>query len=170
MMRILAIDPGTKHIGVALLENEELIDYGVKTIRDRRTAQTILHQASHIVTDLIQAHKPDFFAIERMFVIQKSAALLSVVAEEMKTTARAIGLQVYEYSPSAVRKFLCDSGRATKANVAAVVTEKFPELSRHLQKKHKWETDYYANIFDAIAVGLRCLSELRNQPLPFSHS
>jgi len=36
--RILAIDPGTKYIGFALIEGEKLIHYGVKTIPRLQTS------------------------------------------------------------------------------------------------------------------------------------
>jgi Holliday junction resolvasome RuvABC endonuclease subunit len=100
--------------------------------------------------------------------VQKSAALLSVVAGEMKTVATTAGLEVYEYSPSAVRKFLCDSGKATKRDVARIVAHNYPELSRYLKVRSKWEEKYYSNIFDAIAVGLRCRIDIVNQQLPFN--
>ena len=85
MERILAIDPGTREIGVAVLDSTELVYYAVKTIRDRGTAQKILQQAARLVEHLIATYKPDCVAMEKMFVIQKSAALLNVVAAEMKT-------------------------------------------------------------------------------------
>ena len=38
--------------------------------------------------------------IKKMFIIQKSAALLSLATEEMKSVARSCGLPVYEYAPT----------------------------------------------------------------------
>jgi crossover junction endodeoxyribonuclease RuvC len=165
--RILAIDPGTREIGIAVLDLDELVYYAIRTIQDRRTAQGILRQASQFMTDLIATYQPHYLAIEKMFIVQKSAALLSVVAEELKAVARNAGLPIFEHSPTAVRKFLCNSGKATKQDVAKVVVRRYPELARHLTTQTKWEQKYYANIFDAIAVGLRCQSEIANEPLPF---
>jgi crossover junction endodeoxyribonuclease RuvC len=164
--RILAIDPGTKEIGVAVLENRELIFYGVKTVRDRATAQRILAQIAATTQELITRYDPRYFAIERMFVIQKSAALLSVAAEEIKSVAKSNGLPVYEYAPSTVRKFLCQNGAATKRDVASVVATRYPELARHLKTQTKWEEKYYANIFDAVAVGLMCHQQLSTKQAP----
>lgn len=154
--RILAIDPGTKEIGVAVLDGDDLIYYAVKTIRDRSTAQKVLRQAVAIVIDLISRHRPDCVAIEKMFVVQKSAALLSVVAEEIKSAARGSGLDVYEYAPTTIRKFVCQTGKATKADVAKTLARQYPELARHLNSPTTWEQKYYANMFDAVAVGLMC--------------
>ena len=158
--RILAIDPGTKEIGVAVLDEEELIYYAVKTIRDRGTAQKVLRQAVAVVIDLIATHQPDCVAIEKMFVVQKSAALLSVVAEEIKSAARGTGLDVYEYAPTTIRKFICQTGKATKEEVAKIVAGRYPELARHLNSVTRWERKYYANMFDAVAVGLMCWHEV----------
>src|SRR5437588_1130171 len=94
--RILAIDPGTKEIGMAVLEGGELLYYAVKTVRDRTTAQRILAHVAAITQEIITRYDPQYFAIERMFVIQKSAALLSVAAEEMKAVAKSNGLPIYE--------------------------------------------------------------------------
>src|SRR5438132_715309 len=95
-----------------------------------------------------------------MFIIQKSAALLSVTAEEMKSVARSCGVEVYEYAPSTIRKFICQSGAAKKREVAKVIAGRYPELARHLNTRNKWDEGYYANIFDAVAVGLMCHSEI----------
>ena len=158
--RILAIDPGTKELGVAVLEDAELVYYAVKTVRDRSTAQSILQQIAKITSDLVVKFHPESLAIEKMFIVQKSAALLSVAAEEMKSVA-SYRLDVYEYAPKTVRKFICQDGAATKREVARVVAERYPELRRHLQTRNKWDEKYYANIFDAVAVGLMCSNEIR---------
>lgn len=158
--RILAIDPGTKEVGIAVFENADLVYYAVKTVRDRGTAQSILQQVAKITSDLIVKFGPESLAIEKMFIVQKSAALLSVAAEEMKSVARSCRLDVFEYSPKAVRKFICQNGAATKRDVAQVVAARYPELARHLRTRNKWDEKYYANIFDAVAVGLMCHNEI----------
>jgi crossover junction endodeoxyribonuclease RuvC len=157
--RILAIDPGTREIGIAVLDGTELLYFAVKTVQDRSTARKILQQVAAIGKDMIAAYRPDCLAIEKMFIVQKSAALLILAAEEMKSVARSSGLPVYEYAPTTIRKFLCQSGAATKRDVASVVAGRYPELARHLNTRNKWEEQYYANVFDAVAVGLMCRHE-----------
>lgn len=158
--KILAIDPGTKELGVAVLEGEELLYYGVKTIRKRARPQQVLLETTRIINSLIADYRPAVLAIEKMFLIQKSASLLVVAAEEIKAAAREKGLEVFEYSPTFVRKFVCDSGKATKREVAQVIVRRYPVLSRYLNRQSKWEQIYWANMFDAIAVGLTCLQRL----------
>jgi crossover junction endodeoxyribonuclease RuvC len=158
--KILAIDPGTREIGVAVLEGEALVYYGVKTIRNRKRPQQVLGEASRIVKRLIEDYQPSVLAIEKMFLIQKNASLLIVVADEIKATAQAVGLAVYEYSPTTVRKRICQTGKATKRAVAGIIASRYLELARYLKGKSKWEELYYANMFDAIAVGLACYQQI----------
>lgn len=158
--RILAIDPGTREIGVAVLEGEALLYFGVKTIRNRKRPQQVLQQATRIVKRLIEDYKPTILAIEKMFLIQKSGSLLIVVADEIKATAQAAGLTVYEYAPTVIRKRICQTGKATKRAVAGIIAGRYFELARYLKGKSKWEELYYANMFDAIAAGLTCYQQV----------
>jgi crossover junction endodeoxyribonuclease RuvC len=159
-MKILAIDPGTREMGVAVLDGEALLYYGVKTIRQRRSPAEVLRRIQEIMASLIARHRPDVLAIEKMFIIQKSASLLVVAAEEVKATARQHGLPVYEYAPTAVRKLICNSGRATKRETAKLIARRFPELRTYLEQKTKWETLYYANLFDAVALAVCGYSQI----------
>lgn len=162
---ILAIDPGTRQLGVAVFSGEELLYYAVKTIRRRGSASEILRQVRQVVSRLIADYKPQSLAIEKMFLIQKSAALLNVTADEIKAVAKAEGLAIYEYAPTVVRKIICNTGRATKKEAAKVIVSMYPELTRFLQQRTKWEELYYANMFDAVGVGLAAHMELAGKML-----
>jgi len=159
-IKILAIDPGTREIGVALLSGRELLYYGVKTIKKRGSAGEILSQVRQILSRLIADYEPRNLAIEKTFLAHKSAALLNVAADEIKAVARAQGLEIKEYAPTLVRKIICQTGKATKKEAARIIAAQYPELARYLEQRTKWETLYYANMFDAIAVGLVCYQEI----------
>lgn len=157
---ILALDPGTKEIGVAVLSGTELCYYAVKTIKRRQPPQALLGEISRYVTALIASYRPQALAIEQTYLIQKSAALLCVAATEIKQTARQHGLAVYEYAPAEVRQALCQRERATKRETAQRVAERCPELARYLRQPTKWGEMYWAHMLDAVAVGLRCWDEI----------
>ncbi len=158
--RILAIDPGTREIGVAVLEGADLLFYGVRTIQHRGTPQELLRDAVGLITRLIVRHRPDVLAIERTLVIQQNATFLLVVSKKIKAAAKRMGLLVYEYPPVAVRRFICGTEKPTKQETARRIAEIYPHLRRHLDLPAEWERLYYAHIFDAIAVGLMCAHEL----------
>jgi len=159
-MKILAIDPGTREMGAAVLEGGQLVYYGVKTLQGQRNPAEVLRRIQKITTGLIERFRPNCLAIERTFLIQKSAPLLVVAAEEVKATARQHGLPVYEYAPTTVRKLICNSGRATKQETAKVMARRFPELRAYLEQRTKWEALYYANMFDAVALAVCCYQQI----------
>ena len=170
MERILAIDPGTRYMGFAVLEGQELVYYAIKTIKDRRTPGRIFHRSKEFLREFIEAYNPDIVAIEKPFVYQISAAMVSALADELKREARRLGLPVYQYTPTAVRGFLCESEAATKADVAKILGGMFPELQHFLNPMHEWTEKYYSNIFDAIAVGLMCQHDLESYEAPPSEA
>src|SRR5689334_12789890 len=94
---ILAIDPGTKELGVAVLEGDRLVYFGVKTFKQRSPPHVLLANVSRLIEALVDRYGPECVAIERTFLIHKEAVLLNVVAAEIKFTAHERGLVVYEY-------------------------------------------------------------------------
>ena len=56
--RVLAIDPGTHYIGVAVLDGTKLVYYGVKTLSNRKSPHDILTEGRNIIRGLIDDYKP----------------------------------------------------------------------------------------------------------------
>ncbi|HZS09352.1 MAG TPA: crossover junction endodeoxyribonuclease RuvC [Blastocatellia bacterium] len=162
--KVLAIDPGTRHLGVVVLSTSQLLYFGIKTFRRPQPPHERLAEIAHCIRSLIGEHRPAALAIEQTSLVQKNATLLNVAAAEIKCTAQAEGLPVYEYAPAEARRVLCEDGRATKHKVVQVLAGRFPELARLLNNQTKWEELYWVRMFDALAVGVRCLGEPALQP------
>lgn len=160
---ILAIDPGAKELGVAVLAGSHLEYFAVKTFKHRSPPQALLVNVSRYITKLIDAYQPTNLAIERTFLVQRNAALLNVAAAEIKHAARSRGLAVWEYAPIEVRKIICRQEKALKREAVQVIVKRFPELARFLRQPTQWEALYWAHMFDAVAVGLVCLEELSRE-------
>lgn len=153
--KILAIDPGTREMGVAVLNGDDLDYYGVKTITDRKSPSAILLQGSQIVYRLIGMHRPRILAIERPFLgYGNRSATLVALGREIVKLATNIGLEVREIGPKTVKKLVAGSGSATKRDLAKVLCSKFPELQIYLGQTHKYKDKYWQNMFDAVAVAL----------------
>lgn len=159
-IKILAIDPGTKEIGVAILREDQLEYYGVKSFKRRSPPRVFLAAIVRSITELIAEYQPIALAIERTFFIQREADLLNLTAMKIKQIARHHGLAVYEYNPTSVRQSLCQREKATKREMANCLASRYPALARHLQRPTKWEGLYWAHVFDAVAVGLVCFNQI----------
>lgn len=163
--RILAIDPGTRYMGVAVLHQTALVYYAVKRFKQRRPADELIRATRAVLKQLIAEYQPDTLAYEKTFYVQaKSSAILHVQEIEIARLGRERGLHVVGYSPARVRRQLCDDGRATKQRVADLLAARFPELAPYRGGSPLRE-DYWLNMFDAIAVAVVCANEKHTPPL-----
>ena len=153
-IKILAIDPGTKHMGFAAFEGIELVDYGVKTIR-QGSEGIILQHLEEIISRLIREKKPDYFVLERNSFSQiKQNYRLTLAISKMKYIAKKFGVLVYEYDPRTIRKAICNDGNASKIRVAQTIVISFDELKVYLQSDKVWVLRYNLNLLDAVAIGM----------------
>lgn len=157
--RILAIDPGTREMGVAFLDGGKLIYHGIKVIRCGKSPHERLREGRKAVLRLIRDFKPRVLVYEKAFFAQnRNAAILNVLADEIKAIGRRKGLKVMSYAPSTVKKLICGNGRASKKELSKVVVSKYPELKVYLTQNRAWKERHHQNMFDAVALGLMALS------------
>lgn len=165
--RILAIDPGSREMGIAILEDKNLAYYGVKTLKKKRPESILINSVRHIIYTLVDRYQPDILTVEKIFEVEnQDVSLLKLVNREVKYVARKRNLRVKSYSPIMVRQKLCGEGRATKRKVAEILTNTYPELKVYLDQERYWKEKYWLNMFDAVALGLACheFQEANNTP------
>lgn len=153
--KVLAIDPGTREMGIAFLEKEKLIHQGVKIIKKRRSPPETLKEGRKIVLRLIKDFRPKILVVEKAFFTNnRNAALLNILVDEIKAIARRKKLKVMSFAPSTVKKAICGYGRASKKEVARIIVSKYPELKVYLTQDRAWKELYHQNMFDAVALGM----------------
>jgi crossover junction endodeoxyribonuclease RuvC len=157
--RILAIDPGTREMGVAVLENGSLIYHGVETFRKLPSPQDRLRQGRSAVARLIRDFRPTVLVVEKTFIGRnRNATLLNVLGDEIGALGRRHGITVVSLAPNTVKKAVAGYGWATKADVAKAITARYPKLKAYLPPGRKWKQQRHYNMFDAVALGIACLS------------
>ena len=162
--RILAIDPGTREMGVAVLENGSLLYHGVETFQKPPSPEERLRQARAAVARLIRDFRPAVLVIEKTFVSKsRNAALLNVLGDEIAALGRRHGITVVSIAPNTVKKAVAGHGWATKAEVAKSIAARYPKLKAYLPPGRKWKQQRVYNMFDAVALGVACLSATRTR-------
>jgi len=160
---ILGIDPGTKEMGLAVVRGTELVSFGVHTLRNGRRPHDLVGQARRIVLAVIEEHGPDVVAIERPLMLPtKRAAILSVIAQELRGRAEDLGLRVVELTPEAVREAVVGNPRATKIDVAeALVAGDFGQLAALVPRRParaalglRPRDRYWLHVFDALGLAV----------------
>ena len=164
-IKILAIDPGTKHMGFAVFEDTELVDYGIKTIR-QGSKNSILQHIDEITKRWIKILNPDYLVLEKNVFSQIQYNLrLMMVIRRIQKIAEKHGIRHYEYDPRTIRKEICNDGNANKRRVSEVLITYFPELIAYIKSDKAWVIRYYQNMFDAVAVGLTFIKQHINHAL-----
>lgn len=139
-MKVMGIDPGSNRTGYAIMEDEHLITSGC--IRLAGTDAEKMSQLSGHLLAIIAEHKPEYGAIESMFLgrylnTDKLAQARGVCLLAMQEA----GLQIHEYAPRLVKKAATGRGNAPKELVQAYMMSQYGR---------KFQTDEA----DAVAVAM----------------
>lgn len=160
---ILGIDPGTKEMGIAVLRGQQLLAYGVHTLRNGERPYDLVGQARRIVLGYVAEHAPQVVAIEAPLMLPtKRAAILSVIAQELRGRAKELNLEVVELTPREVRERVVGNPKATKIDVAeALVRQGFDELRELIPKRParaalglRPKDKYWLHTFDALSLAI----------------
>jgi crossover junction endodeoxyribonuclease RuvC len=123
---VLGVDPGTAALGYGIVErNGHLrpVDHGcLVTSPDLPLPERLL--AIHgLVTELIELHRPDVVAVERVFFSRNVQTALAVghARGVVLLAAAAAGVAVREATPSEVKSAVTGHGGADKAQVGRMV-------------------------------------------------
>lgn len=152
--RLLAIDPGAREMGIAVLDETQLIYYGVKSLKKFRPAKILGQAVSDILTRLIVEHSIRTLIIEDGHFSQIASPLYNVALDTIHDTAKRKKLRLATYAPKTIRKLVCDDGKATKRKTAQMLAIRYPELAIYLEQNYRWKEKYWMHAFDAIAIGL----------------
>ena len=69
--RILAIDPGTRHMGVSLIEKGKILYQGVKVIKKQNSPHATLKEGRRVILRVIHDLKPEILVLEKAFFCKK---------------------------------------------------------------------------------------------------
>ena len=127
-MRVLGVDPGLTRCGVGVVDGQpgrspKLVDVGVITTpADLELPQRLLRIEAGL-TEWVSQHRPDVVAIERVFADHNVISVMGTAQAAglaMLVAAKA-GIPVFLHTPTEVKAAITGSGRADKAQVAAMV-------------------------------------------------
>lgn len=151
---ILALDPGLRDLGYAVLQGRRLVTSGVlglrRTPKDERLAKARKH-----VQSWMQTHRPDVVVVEKTYRHPVPwLDQLHQLSRSAQNLATRRGTAFTMYSPQRVRSTVAGNGKAKKPEVAIAVAHRFPSLRVYLTQDRRWKERYWQNMFDAVALAL----------------
>ena len=168
--RTLAIDPGTREMGYALLEANDLLYFGVHTFRHRMSTRRLLAEGQRFVADLITKFGPHLCVIGTAGDARaKRSARLPGVVEAIQQCAQQHRVRVVAYAPATVKKTITGNGAATKRDIAEILVHLYPYLTKYLQTDRRTREHYWEHMFAAVALGLTGSEDASKQSLRQRH-
>jgi len=150
MTRILGIDPGSQRTGVGVIDadaagNQRHVYHAALHLLDNDTFPLRLKQIFDELCALIDEHRPDEVAIERVFMARNPDSALKLGQARGAAICAAVhkGLTVTEYAPKEIKQAVVGGGAADKAQIQHMVGVLL-NISQKLQ----------ADAADALAVAL----------------
>ncbi|HXG40920.1 MAG TPA: crossover junction endodeoxyribonuclease RuvC, partial [Candidatus Limnocylindrales bacterium] len=126
-MIVLGVDPGTAALGYGIVERRtrglRAIDYGCLVTSPDRSLPERLLAVHRLLAELLDVHRPDVVAVERLFVSRNVQTALGVGQARgvVLLAAAQAGVPVREATPSAVKTAIAGYGGADKGQVARMV-------------------------------------------------
>jgi Holliday junction resolvasome RuvABC endonuclease subunit len=151
---ILALDPGLRDLGYAVLRGRRIVTSGVLGLR-RVPKDDRLAIARRSVRGWLRTHHPDIVVVEKTY--RHPLPWLNQL-HQISRSARNLATRQHAaftmYSPQSVRATVAGNGKAKKSEVAIAVAHRFPSLRVYLTQDRRWKERYWQNMFDAIALAL----------------
>jgi crossover junction endodeoxyribonuclease RuvC len=156
-MRILGIDPGTGILGFGVVDvergNTTFVDAGVIRTPVNQEDSERLFTIYHDLEEIIEEHKPDIMAVEKLFFIRNVTTAMSV--SQARGVVLLLGkqkkLQLYEYTPLQIKQAVTGYGKADKKQIQEMVKIilKLPQIPKP------------DDAADALAAAICCSTSVR---------
>jgi len=156
-MRVLAIDPGTLHMGYGLIDDINgdirMVECGILTLPQSTPLEKRLQRFYVELVDIINSFCPDEMAVEEPFVALNARSALALGRSQAVAIVAAAGkkLPVFRYTPTQVKQQVTNYGRSSKEQVEAMVKLQLNLLA----------LPQPSDAADALAVGLCHLQQKR---------
>ena len=153
--RVLAIDPGFDRAGVAILKNDQVLFSDCIVTNRKKSHESRLFEIGNAVREIIDVWKPEDLVLETLFFNQNVSTAIKVAEARgiILYESQKAELEVFEYSPQAIKIAVTGYGKANKKQVEDMV-KKLVVLPS--QKRVRLDDE-----LDAIALGITHLATKR---------
>ena len=128
-MRVIGIDPGTRHLGWGVLDRIggriQHIDHGVIDTDATASIADRLVTIDDALGRIIETHAPNAASVEALFFAKdaQSAAKLGHARGVVLLRLARVGVAIHEYPPARVKRAIAGSGMATKEQVQRTIAQ-----------------------------------------------
>jgi Holliday junction resolvasome RuvABC endonuclease subunit len=149
-IRIIGINPGTRYLGIAILDGSGLLDWRIKTLVGKWSEKKI-KKTIEIVSELIDRYAPNVLVIKKLHP-SRSSKNLKILSSRIKALAKRYRIQVRSYSIKELENFFLSDEKTNKRSLAEKIVYEYPVLGHELEKEKNHKNHYYLKVFEAVAL------------------
>lgn len=157
-IRILAINPGWRYLGIAVFCGPELREWRLKIV-SARGFEGKMEKVKGCLAALIERYHPNILVIKKLHPSRSSANLRAMTAQ-ITSYCRKKRMAVYSYSIAELEMILSPTGKINKRQLAAMVASEYPALCHELKHEQRNKNPYFMRLFEAVALGAVCLKQI----------
>ncbi len=149
-MMTLGISTNTRLVGVAIIDNGELLDYFVRLHKSSWSPS----KATQIITSLEPCVRQ--YCIKQVILSMPPAHCQTREFNELISRIKEFfagkDIPVISESSQMLQIFCNEHGRKTKKKIMRAIAEKFPELKMFYDREMRNKNKYYIKLFEAVGM------------------
>jgi hypothetical protein len=146
---LLVIAPYTKHMGLAVFRDHELVYFAVKTFTRPRTPVSIYQATTKHVKAVLKRFGTAKIALDSLDRNSSVITTRRIAIEAAGKVAEQLLVPVISLSFASVKNRLS----TTKAEVFATMLRHYPELARYANNQNRSQLEYSTPLLTAVALG-----------------
>ena len=159
-LTILGLNPGSKYLGIAVFEGADLRYWAIKVLNGDRSNKK-KEKAKKILSDIIDRYEVNVLAIKKLHP-SRSSKILDRLVTSFKDFSKKKRLKVREYSLKILKDYFSPCSKTNKKRMAELIVAQYPFLDSLLKKEKRNKNPYFVRMFEAIALGIVCVSQLNH--------
>jgi hypothetical protein len=147
---ILGLSIGTKHIGIAVEDGKELVEWRVRRFRGKWSDDK-LHTILRYLEKIIIKHQVEAITVKIPETHYHTLAF-TALKNSLTTLAKEKNIPIYGYTIRDLKSWYRVQGNTFKEALMEAMLDLRPELKHEYLKEKKYKTGYYIRIFEAVAT------------------
>lgn len=147
---ILGISPGTRIMGLGVVQNGELVEWQVKSFKGSWSKEK-LKLILEAIENLCAHFQVTDVALKVISPLHSSKNLL-VLTDRISELVRKNKVRLYKFTVQDLKQKVGDLGNNSMNDLMESITHKYPVLKREYLKELNNLNPYYLKMFEAIAA------------------
>jgi Holliday junction resolvasome RuvABC endonuclease subunit len=152
--KIIGINPGTRYLGLTVLDGSELLDWRIKVFPGKWTKEK-MNKMLEVISGLIEKYRPRHISLKKLHSSRSSKNLKTLVSK-IVAIAKRNKIKVVRYSIQEIEILFLKDKKHNKRNIAERIALDYPALIHEIKKEKRNRNPYYIRAFEAVALGIAC--------------